>query len=63
MSYVLLSQVASATEASHKIQEELSALDVTLKNIEGARPFEELTVRHLGTTLYSSHSDLCLDQP
>ncbi|KAG0150688.1 hypothetical protein CROQUDRAFT_651912 [Cronartium quercuum f. sp. fusiforme G11] len=36
--------VSSATEAAHKIQEELAALDVTLKNIEGARPFEELTL-------------------
>ncbi|EGF98154.1 uncharacterized protein MELLADRAFT_118589 [Melampsora larici-populina 98AG31] len=36
--------VSSATEASQKIQEELAALDVTLKNIEGARPFEELTL-------------------
>lgn len=36
--------VTSATEASQKIDEELEALNATLQNIQGARPFEELTL-------------------
>ncbi|KAI9629992.1 hypothetical protein KEM48_012406 [Puccinia striiformis f. sp. tritici PST-130] len=36
--------VSSATEASQKIEEELAALNATLQNIEGARPFDQLTL-------------------
>ncbi|MBW0494014.1 hypothetical protein O181_033729 [Austropuccinia psidii MF-1] len=36
--------VSSANEASQKIDEELRALNETLQNIEGARPFDQLTL-------------------
>ncbi|CEQ39463.1 SPOSA6832_00997, partial [Sporobolomyces salmonicolor] len=36
---------ASAKEAATKVQTELGNLNSTLKNIEDARPFEQLTVR------------------
>ena len=40
-------QVAKAEETSEKIDVELKELHATLSNIEGARPFEELTVRRI----------------
>lgn len=36
--------VASATEARERIDIELKQLEATLKDIEGARPFDDLTV-------------------
>ncbi|CAH7670365.1 hypothetical protein BY996DRAFT_7208149 [Phakopsora pachyrhizi] len=36
--------VSAATEASQKIEEELAALNETLQNIEGARPFDQITL-------------------
>lgn len=38
-------QVSSAKEAATQVESELSNLSSTLKNIEDARPFEQLTVR------------------
>jgi hypothetical protein len=38
-------QVSSAKEAATKIESELGNLNNTLKNIEDARSFDELTVR------------------
>jgi F-type H+-transporting ATPase subunit d len=38
-------QVASAREAATKVQSDLANLNSTLKNIEEARPFDQLTVR------------------
>ncbi|KNZ53131.1 hypothetical protein VP01_3336g2 [Puccinia sorghi] len=54
--------ISSATEASQKIEEELAALNATLQNIEGARPFDQLTVKPLliyshGLTLFLSDID------
>jgi hypothetical protein len=40
-------QVASAKETATKIEAELGNLNTTLKNIEDARPFEQLSVRSL----------------
>lgn len=37
-------QVSSAAEAAKKIESELAGLNSTLKNIEDARPFDQLTV-------------------
>ena len=37
-------QVKSAEEAEKHISEEMSKLEATLQDIEGARPFNELTV-------------------
>ncbi|MCJ1344242.1 ATP synthase d subunit [Peltigera leucophlebia] len=36
--------IKSAEETKGKVDAELKSLDATLKNIEGARPFEDLTV-------------------
>lgn len=38
------SQVSSAKEAASKVESELGNLNSTLKNIEDARPFDQLTV-------------------
>jgi len=40
--------VARAQETATKIEEELKELQATLKNIEGARSFEELTLEEIG---------------
>jgi hypothetical protein len=41
---LLCSQVTSAKEAATKVESELGNLNTTLKNIEDARPFDQLTV-------------------
>lgn len=40
--------VKSATETAGAVETELGSLRKTLENIEGARPFEDLTVVGLG---------------
>ncbi len=39
-------QIAKAKETEAKIDVELKDLQATLSNIQDARPFEDLTVRH-----------------
>lgn len=53
-------QVTSAQEAATKVEAELANLNSTLKNIEDARPFDQLTVSSEYTVaLYQKRTNSC----
>ncbi len=49
-------QIESAKQTAAKIEAELGNLNGTLKNIEDARPFNQLTVRSLTLLMHTPHS-------
>lgn len=54
----MIVQVASAKDAATKVESELGDLKSTLKNIEDARPFDQLTVRPMRPVLLARHCAL-----